>query len=99
MRSKSGLRLYIKSQGQYTLLISIYVDDLIYTRNNTKMMMVFKEEMMKTFEMIDLGLMSYFLGIKVSKINEGTFILQNKYTKGLLKNFKMYSCKLVTTPV
>ena len=61
--------------------------------NNTKMMMEFKEDMMKTFEMTDLGLMSYFLGIEVSQINEGLFISQKKYTEGLLKKFKMYGCK------
>nr|KYP39031.1 Retrovirus-related Pol polyprotein from transposon TNT 1-94 [Cajanus cajan] len=62
-RSKSEPTLYIKTQGQHTLLLSLYVDDLIYTGTNTNMMMEFKEDMMKTFEMTDLGLMSYFLGI------------------------------------
>ncbi|XP_058726588.1 uncharacterized mitochondrial protein AtMg00810-like [Vicia villosa] len=98
-RSKSEPTLYIKSQGQYTLLLSLYVDDLIYTGNNTKMMMEFKEDMMKTFEMTDLGLMSYFLGIEVSQRNEGIFISQKKYTEGLLKKFKMYGCKPVATPL
>ena len=43
------------------------------------MMMEFKEDM-KTFEMTDLGLMSYFLGIEVSQSNEGIFISQKIYT-------------------
>jgi len=30
-RSKSEPTLYIKTQGQHTLLLSLYVDDLIYT--------------------------------------------------------------------
>lgn len=98
-RSKSEPTLYIKSQGQYTLLLSLYVDDLIYTGNNTKMMMEFKEDMMKTFEMTDLGLMSYFLGIEVSQRNEGIFISQKKYIEGLLKKFNMYGCKPVATPL
>ena len=39
--------------------------------------MEFKEDMMKkTVEMIDLGLMSYFLGKKVSQRNDGIFISQ-----------------------
>ena len=96
-RSKSEPTLYIKSQGQYTLLLSLYVDDLIYTGNNIKMMMEFKEDMIKTFEMTDLGLMSYFLDIEVSQRNEGIFISQKKYTKGLIKKFNMYGCKPVAT--
>lgn len=39
-------------------LVFLYVDDLIYTRNNTKMMMDFKKDMMETFEMTDLALIS-----------------------------------------
>ena len=63
------------------------------------MLMEFKEDMMKTFEMTDLGLMSYFLGIEVSQRDDGIFISQKKYTEDLLKKFKMYGCKLVSTPL
>ncbi|XP_014629593.2 uncharacterized mitochondrial protein AtMg00810-like [Glycine max] len=49
--------------------------------------------------MIDLGLMSYFLGIEVSQRNERIFISQKKYTEGLLKKFKMYGCKPIATPL
>lgn len=54
---------------------------------------------MKTFEMTDLGLMSYFLGIEVSQRNDEIFISQKKYTKALLKKFNMYICKPVSTPL
>ena len=59
----------------------------------------FKEEMMKTFEMTDLGLLNYFLGIEVKQQKGGIFICQKKYTEALLKKFKMYGCKPVTTPL
>ena len=36
----------------------------------------FNEAMKQQFEMIDLGLMSYFLGIKVQQIDDGIFISQ-----------------------
>ncbi|KAL0357030.1 UNVERIFIED_CONTAM: Retrovirus-related Pol polyprotein from transposon TNT 1-94 [Sesamum calycinum] len=74
-------------------------DDLIYTGNNEKMIQVFKEDMMKTFEMSDLGLMHFFLGIEINQEKEGIFICQRKYTETLLKKFKMESCKTVTTPL
>ncbi|KAL0326705.1 UNVERIFIED_CONTAM: Retrovirus-related Pol polyprotein from transposon RE2 [Sesamum angustifolium] len=59
----------------------------------------FKEDMMKTFEMSDLGLMHFFLGIEINQEKEGIFICQRKYTETLLKKFKMESCKTVTTPL
>nr|UBX54621.1 transposon Pol polyprotein [Lupinus angustifolius] len=99
-RSKSEPTLYIKSQGRYdTLIVSLYVDDLIYTGNNIKMIIEFKEDKMKTFEMTDLSLMHYFLGIEVNQKEEGIFISQKKYTEELLKKFKMCECKPVATPL
>ncbi|KAL0282268.1 UNVERIFIED_CONTAM: Retrovirus-related Pol polyprotein from transposon RE2 [Sesamum angustifolium] len=67
--------------------------------NNEKMIQDFKEDMMKTFEMSDLGLMHFFLGIEINQEKEGIFICQRKYTETLLKKFKMESCKTVTTPL
>ncbi|KAK4386673.1 Retrovirus-related Pol polyprotein from transposon RE1 [Sesamum angolense] len=68
-------------------------------RNNEKMIQDFKEDMMKTFEMSDLGLMHFFLGIEINQEKRGIFICQRKYTETLLKKFKMESCKTVTTPL
>ncbi|KAL0379430.1 UNVERIFIED_CONTAM: Retrovirus-related Pol polyprotein from transposon RE2 [Sesamum angustifolium] len=98
-RSLSEPTLYIKSQGNDKLIVSLYVNDLIYTGNNEKMIQDFKEDMMKTFEMSDLGLMHFFLGIEINQEKEGIFICQRKYTETLLKKFKMESCKTVTTPL
>ncbi|KAL0296071.1 UNVERIFIED_CONTAM: hypothetical protein Sradi_6659200 [Sesamum radiatum] len=63
------------------------------------MIQVFKEDMMKTFEMSDLGLMHFFLGIEINQEKEGIFYMSMKYTETLLKKFKMESCKTVTTPL
>lgn len=53
-RSKREPMLYIKDQGMNkTLIVSLYVDDLIHTGNNEKMIHDFKGDMMKTFEMTD----------------------------------------------
>ncbi|KAL0318302.1 UNVERIFIED_CONTAM: Retrovirus-related Pol polyprotein from transposon RE2 [Sesamum angustifolium] len=58
-----------------------------------------QRNMIKTFEMSDLGLMHFFLGIEINQEKEGIFICQRKYTETLLKKFKMESCKTVTTPL
>eukprot|EP00253_Pinus_taeda_P034872 PITA_34872 len=59
----------------------------------------FKEATMKEFEMSDLGLMKYFLGIEVEKSEKEIFIYQNKYSKDLLKRLEMENCKPVPAPV
>ena len=59
----------------------------------------FKEDMMKTFEMSDMGLMHYFLGMEICQERDGIFLSQRKYTKSLLKKLKMYGCKTFATPL
>ncbi|XP_070036103.1 uncharacterized mitochondrial protein AtMg00810-like [Nicotiana tomentosiformis] len=55
--------------------------------------------MISQFEMTHLGLMSYFLGIEVSQLDNGIFISQKKYTGDILKRFNMDNAKPILTPV
>lgn len=50
---------------RYKILLSIYVDDMSYTKNSSDILIEFKKNMMSEFEMIDLRLLYYFLGIKI----------------------------------
>ncbi|MCI15187.1 copia-type polyprotein, partial [Trifolium medium] len=50
------------------LVVSLYVDDLIYTGNDQGLMDEFKSSMKKKFAMTDLGKMRYFLGVEVNQI-------------------------------
>ncbi|KAK3012400.1 hypothetical protein RJ639_010565 [Escallonia herrerae] len=79
--------------------VCLYVDDLIVTGNNLKMFEEFKEEMAREFEMTDIGLMSYYLGIEVRQREDGIFISQEAYAKEILKRYRMVYCKPVKTPV
>ncbi|XP_016185969.1 uncharacterized protein LOC107627658 [Arachis ipaensis] len=49
--------------------------------------------------MTDMGLMSYFLGIKVLRKDDEIFISQMKYANDILKKFQMEHSKPVLTPV
>ncbi|KAG6471756.1 hypothetical protein ZIOFF_069202 [Zingiber officinale] len=91
--------LYVKSSSAGDILIvCLYVDDLIYTRNNQKMMADFRVVMIRQFEMMDLGLMSFFLGIEVTQSDRGIFISKRKYTGDILKKFKKDSANSIMTP-
>ncbi|XP_048634844.1 secreted RxLR effector protein 161-like [Brassica napus] len=56
-------------------------------------------EMTKEFEMTDIGLMSYYLGIEVKQEENGIFITQEGYAKEVLKKFKMNDSNPVCTPM
>ncbi|GMI70037.1 cysteine-rich RLK (RECEPTOR-like protein kinase) 8 [Hibiscus trionum] len=51
------------------------------------------------FEMTDVGLMCYYLGLEVEQSEDGIFISQKGYAKEVLKKFKMLDCNPVNTPM
>nr|GEX56205.1 zinc finger, CCHC-type [Tanacetum cinerariifolium] len=65
--------------------------------NSESMIDELKKSMMREFEMTNIGLMSYYLGIKVKQTDEGIFICQERYAKEILKRFSMDKCNPVGT--
>ena len=53
----------------------------------------FQSTMKIEFEMTDLGLMKYFLGIQVEQSNNRIFICKQNYVKNVLNIFKTTNCK------
>lgn len=91
--------LYVKKEHEDLLFFYVYVDDLIVIGNNQMMFDGFKKAMAQEFEMSDMGLMSYYLGIEVKQMKDGIVISQEAYTKEVLKKFKMLDCNPVNTPM
>ncbi|GLT32318.1 hypothetical protein SLA2020_069930 [Shorea laevis] len=99
-RSKNEATLYVKGTNSGSqLIVSLYVDDLLLTGGNEHLLNNFKAEMMKEFEMLDLGEMKYFLGMEIEQYKNGIFISQRKYALDVLKKFGMEDCKSVATPL
>lgn len=91
--------LYVKNEGTDFIIVSVYVDDIIYTSSSKKLLDEFKQHMESKFEMSDLGLLHYFLGIEVQQSIDGIFISQRKYAKDLLSRFGMLNSKPADTPM
>ena len=98
-KSLNEATLYVRSEGINIIIISIYVDDLLVTGNNQELINEFKSEMFKQFEMTDLGLLTYFLGLEVRHLRNQFFISQRKCANEILKKFHIESCKPVETPM
>ena len=75
----------------------MYVDDLIFTSDFG--IEEFNVVMESEFEMTGLGLMKFFLGIKVQQFESGIFISKSKYESAVLKRFNMSNCKVSPKPV
>lgn len=99
-KCNSEYTLFVKTEsGKGILIVSLYVDDLIFTGDNVVMFEEFKKSMKREFDMSDLGKMTYFLGVEVIQTEAGIFISQSKYAKEVLERFNMQDVNSVKTPI
>ena len=91
-KSKVDPNLYLKVVKDEPVILLLYVDDLFLT-GKRKQIMESKKKIAEEFEMKDLRLMHYFLGLEVWKSSEGIFLNQGKYAVEILKRFNMLEFK------
>jgi uncharacterized membrane protein YciS (DUF1049 family) len=89
---KVDTTLFTKKLNGEIFICQVYVDDIIFGSTNEDYCKEFGELMSKEFEMSMIGELTFFLGFQVKQMIEGIFISQEKYTKDLLKRFKMEEC-------
>jgi hypothetical protein len=97
-KSKAYSNLYFKVMNDEPMILLLYVDDLFLT-GEEKLITKCKKRLASEFEMKDLGLMHYFLGLEVWQGPERIFLNQGKYTVEILKRFDMLECKSMNTPM
>jgi hypothetical protein len=87
------------SRGRDRLIIKVYVDDLIIIGTSTQAIEEFRQEMKERFQMSDLGLLSYYLGIEVVQGVAGIALCQPAYTGKLLDWCGLSSCNPAAPPM
>ncbi|GJW27479.1 ribonuclease H-like domain, reverse transcriptase, RNA-dependent DNA polymerase [Tanacetum coccineum] len=91
--------IYTKTSKDSILLIGVYVDDLIITGTPKKEIDKFKAQMEEKFEMSDLGLLAYYLGIEVTQTEGDISIKQSAYANKILKEAGMIDCNETLIPM
>jgi len=91
--------LYVLNQGKDVVLILLYVDDLLITKNNYEIIQECISKLKITFEMIDFGLLYYYLGMQVYQYKDCTYLSKSKYISYILQNFGMEECRYAVIPV
>nr|GEZ01937.1 ribonuclease H-like domain, reverse transcriptase, RNA-dependent DNA polymerase [Tanacetum cinerariifolium] len=91
--------IYTKTSKDSTLLIGVYVDDLIITGTPKKEIDEFKAQMEEKFEMSNLRLLAYYLGIEVTQTNGDISIKQSAYAKKILKEAGIIDCNETLIPM
>ena len=96
MMGKDDTTLFIKKIGKDLFVLQIYVDDIIFGSTNQDFCEEFGKMMANEFEMSMIGELSYFLGLQIKQIKNGTFVSQGKYIKDMLKKFGMNEAKVIS---
>ena len=70
----SDPNFYTKKVGNHLIILVLYVDYLILTGSDPKLITHVKSSLKQNFEMLDLGHLHYFLGLQVLQTKEGIFL-------------------------
>ncbi|KAK6124609.1 hypothetical protein DH2020_041650 [Rehmannia glutinosa] len=98
-KGKVDKTLFRIQDGESILLVKIYVDDIIFGSTNKEMCDKFSNLMQGKFEMSMMGELTFFLGLQLKQLKDGTFISQTKYTRDLMKKFGMEEKSSVKIPM
>jgi hypothetical protein len=93
-QSNSDHTLFLKRNGEKTVALIIYIDDMIVTGNDEDEISELQKYIASEFEMKDRGGLKYFLGIEVYKSKLGIFLSQRKYVLDLLDKYvRLQTCR------
>ena len=82
--SKSDVSLFIYHHGHQLAYILLYVDDIVITASTSALLQHLTQQLHSEFAMTDLGDLSFFLGISVTRDANGLVLSQRQYALDLL---------------
>lgn len=74
-------------------IASVYVDDIIFIGTNLPLILALKDHLHNVFSIKDLGPLSYFLGLEVTRLPTGIILRQRKFTKELFAGYELDTSK------
>ncbi|XP_075080384.1 uncharacterized protein LOC142165895 [Nicotiana tabacum] len=92
-------KLQNKKVDTRVVIILVYIDDLLITRNDQNLILEPKTILQCTFKIKDLGELEFFLGIEIERSKQGILINQRKFALELINELGLAGSKPVSTPV
>jgi hypothetical protein len=81
-----------------SILVQVYVDDIIFGSTNSNLCKRFAKLLQNNFEMSQMEELKFLLGLQVSQRTDGIFICQSKYIRKLLKKYQLEESASARTP-
>ena len=96
--SEANPNLYYLVDREDPIILVLYVDDL-FIIGEERLIQMCRLGLASEFEMKDIGLMHYFLGMEVWQEDGHVFLGQGKYASDILRRFHMEGCRPMSTPM
>ena len=98
-RSSSDHSIFVRYSFAGTIILTVYIDDIIVTRDDHQGLNQLKAYLSSHFHMKNLGLLRYFLGIEVYRSSKVLSLSQRKYLAYLLEETGKLGFKPIDTPM
>lgn len=99
IQSQVDMCLFHYSSKEGSLILLVYVDDLLIVGTSEQLIAKLKDSLNLAFTIKDLGYAKYFLGLEVARSPDGIFVNQRKYIMDILSYTKLSRAKGVKTPL
>jgi hypothetical protein len=97
--SRADTSLFVYNKSGLIIYLLVYVDVIIVTNWSTSAISALLQDLQEDFTLKNLGDLHFFLGIQVTRLDDGLLLLQGKYASELLQRADMQKCKSVKTPL
>lgn len=96
--AQSYTSLFIRRAGMSITLLLVYVDDVLITGFDSRIVTNIIQQLDSSFALKDLGQLKYFLGLQVHYLPEGILLNQSKYVSDLLTKLQLEHLNPALTP-
>ena len=96
---KQALRVCVFVSCNKSMFILVYVDDLLIIGEDLNIINGLKNKLLERFRMTDLGSVSHYLGMSVTRTRDSVGLDQKSYLEKVLLRFGMDTCKPASSPM
>ena len=97
--TEADYSLFYVTSSKGIIILILYVDDLLVTGSDNDGICSLKQKLMQRFDMIELGNVTYYLGVEFIRSDFGIFLSQKAYALQILSEFNMAACTPASVPM
>jgi len=101
IKRKADHCVYFKLIRDCVIYLVLYVDDMLLVGNDKEVIQDLKTQLSSKFDMKDLGVENYILGMEIKRdgAKRKLWLNQRKYVETILQRFNMQDSKPVKVPI